>query len=299
LDVRKIFNTYDNLAIKNGVANLIVERRPHIVDADTIKLNITGMRLAPYRLEIDPSVLNCPNMEGVFVDKFLQTRTAMSFTDVTTINFEITADAASRAADRFMIVFKEISSTSFNNISAERTVGKTVKVNWITQNEVGVTNYEVEHSLDGVNFTTIGTQIATANNGTNPSYSFVHAGATKDKNWYRVKVNIGSSIARYTAIALVNEMAIEVTGTATPTMGIYPNPVVDGKVNLKLYNQTLGVYSVTISNTTGQAIQRTKIKVQTSAVAQTINIGAASAGIYYATIVDEKGTKTTIAFMVK
>jgi Secretion system C-terminal sorting domain len=94
-------------------------------------------------------------------------------------------------------------------------------------------------------------------------------------------------------------MAIEVVGTAEASMGIYPNPVVDGRVNLKLYNQPAGVYSVTITNTTGQAIQRTKIKVQTNAVAQTINIGAASAGMYYATIVDEKGNKTTIAFMVK
>jgi hypothetical protein len=198
-----------------------------------------------------------------------------------------------------MIVFKEVSSTTFNNIAAERTVGKTVKVNWITQNEVGVTNYTVEHSADGMNFAPIATQTATANNGTNPSYSFVHTTASTGKNWYRVKVNIGISIARFTAIALVNEMAIEVTGTAAPTIGIYPNPVVDGRVNLRLYQQAMGEYSVVISTAAGQAIQRTKIKVQTAAVAQTINIGAASAGIYYATIVDEKGTKTTIPFMVK
>ena len=299
LDVRKISNTYDNISIKNGVANLIVERRPHIVDADTIKLNITGMRLAPYRIEIDPSVLTNPNLEGTFVDKYLQTRTAISFTAVTAISFEITADAGSRAVDRFIIVFKELSSTSFNNIAAERaTVNKNVKVNWTVQNEVGVTNYSIEHSADGTNFTAVGTQVAVANNGTNQAYSFVDANASTGKNWYRVKVNIGTSIARYTAVAMVNELpAVIVNSTAT--VGIYPNPVVGGRVNFRLYNQAAGNYQVIISSAAGQVIQRAVIKVQTNAVAQTVNIGAASAGIYYATIIDEKGVKNTMTIMVK
>jgi Secretion system C-terminal sorting domain len=298
LDVRKINNTYDNLSIKNGNVNLIVERRPHIVNADTIKLNISGMRLAPYRIEIDPSVLTNPNLEGTFVDNYTGIRTTLSFTDITAISFDITNDAASRAVDRFMIVFKEISSTSFNNIAAARTVGKTVKVNWITQNEVGVTNYTVEHSTDGVNFTAIAAQTPTANNGTNPSYSYVDATASAGKNWYRVKVNIGTTLARFTAIAMVNELPITTTN-ANATMGIYPNPVEDGRVNFKLYNQAAGNYSVVITTATGQVVQRAIIKVQTNAVAQTINIGAASAGLYYATIIDEKGMRNTIAFMVK
>ena len=39
------------------------------------------------------------------MDKFLQTETVVSLTDVTNIYFSVTNDAASKTADRFMIVF--------------------------------------------------------------------------------------------------------------------------------------------------------------------------------------------------
>ena len=299
LDVRKLNNTYDNISIRCSNVNLIVERRPNIVATDTLQLNIQGMRVANYRLEIDPSVLNYPTLEATFVDKYLNTRTPVSFAAITNISFDITTDAASRVIDRFMIVYAEVSTTAFENIAAVRNVNKTVKVTWAVQNEIGVANYTIEHSNDGVNFTAISTKNATANNGTNTSYSFIDLNATTNKNWYRVKVNIGTTVARYTSIAMVNELLIPTATAAVATMGIYPNPVVGGIVNLKLYNQPAGEYSVVITNTSGQIINKTKIKVQTNAVAQTINIGAASAGIYYATIMNAEGKKVAMAFIVK
>ena len=256
------------------------------------------MRIAAYRLDIDPSVLNNPNLEATLVDKFLNTRTVVSFTGVTSVDFTITSNVASKMVDRFMIVFKAISNTSFETITATRNTNKTVKINWTTQNEIAVTNYSIGQSNDGINFTEIGTQVAIANNGTNPSYTFTDINATTAKNWYRVKANIGV-IARFTNIAMVNELVIPTATLATASIGIYPNPVVDGRVNLKLQNQAAGQYSVVITSTTGQILSRSIIKVNTSSITQTINLGMPSTGMYYATLVDEKGIKTTIAFLVK
>jgi Secretion system C-terminal sorting domain len=297
-DVRKIMNVADNLAVKNGTYNLVVERRPNLTATDTIKLSLTNTRVAPYRFDIDPSVLANTGLEAFFVDKFLQTEKAVSFTDVTSVAFDITTDAASKAADRFMIVFKQAPTTNFTTISATRNADKTVTINWGTQNERNITNYTVEQSNDGVNFTSIATQAATANNGTNPTYSKQDAAASNANNWYRVKANNTNGTTKYTAIAMVgalNDAAI----TGATAMSIYPNPVMGGNVNLHLDNQLKGNYTVQISNAAGQTIRTENVQVASNNVLRTIQIGTVGTGAYQAMVMDEARNKTTIPFLVK
>ena len=297
-DVRKIMNTADNLAVKNGNFNLVVERRPNLTANDTIKLSLTGVRVAPYRFEIDPSVLGNTGLEAFLKDKFLQTETPVSFTDVTTVPFDITATAASYAADRFMIIFKQGATTNFTTISAIRNADKTVTVNWGTEGERNVNNYTLEQSNDGINFTAIATQAATANNGTNPTYSQLDAAASNANNWYRVKATNSNTTVKYTAIAMVgaiNEMAIN----AETKMSIYPNPVVGGNVNLHLHNQAKGNYSVQITNAAGQTIRTENIQVENNNTLHTIKMANPATGSYQATVIDEAGKKTTMSFLVK
>jgi Secretion system C-terminal sorting domain len=298
MDVRKIMNTYDNVAIKNGNFNLVVERRPNLTTTDTIKLNTTGLRVAAYRFEIDPSVLNNTGLEAFLKDKFLQTETAISFGTVTTVAFEATTDAASRVADRFMIVFKQAPTTNFTTISAIRNADKTVTVNWGTATERNVTNYTIEQSNDGVNFTAIATQAATANNGSNPTYSKIDATASKANNWYRVKANNTNGTTKYTAIAMVGAVN-DATQIAEATMSIYPNPVEGGNVNLRLNNQTKGNYTVQINNAAGQQIEVANVQVENNNTLRIIKIGTVATGNYQATVTDATGNKTTIGFIVK
>ena len=105
-DVRKIENSVNNISIQKGTFKLVAERRNNLAVTDTIFLSITNTRVAAYRLEIDPSVLANLPLRAFLRDKFLGSETAVSFTDVTNINFNITTDPASRVADRFMIFFK-------------------------------------------------------------------------------------------------------------------------------------------------------------------------------------------------
>jgi hypothetical protein len=298
MDVRKINNTYDNLAIKNGSYALVVERRPNLVQTDTIKLSIVGMRVATYRLEIDPSVLVYPGLEALLKDKYLQTETPISFSTVTTQSFDITTDAASKVADRFMIVFKPAATTNFTTIAATRNGDKTVTVNWGVQNETAVANYSVEQSNDGINFTAIATKAATANNGTNPTYSTIDAAATTAANWYRVKANNQNATTKYTAVAMVNALPAEAVNTIA-TMSIYPNPVMDGNVNLHLDNQTKGNYAVQITNAAGQQVKAESVQVQNNNTLRIIKLGTKATGTYQLTIKDAAGKKTTIPFIIK
>jgi hypothetical protein len=293
-DVRKINNSYDNIALKNGTTNLIVERRGNLQPNDTIKFNLSGMRIANYRLDIDPSVLNYQGLEATFVDKFLQSRTPVSLTDITSIAFTTTADAASRAADRFMLVFKKVTSVSFINIAAERTTDKAVKINWTVDYEVGVDNYTIEQSNDGINFTIIATENTPINNASVANYSYLHKGASVQKNWYRIKANTASGTAKYSAIALVNEVQKTITAPS-PSIAI---ALKAGMVNVILKNELAGKYNFVITNSAGQVIKQSLANVNNASFTHNLQIGEIASGNYQLTVINTNGEKTTIAFLV-
>jgi hypothetical protein len=297
MDVRKINNTYNNLAIKNGVYSLIADRRPNLLQTDTIKLSIAGMREASCRFDIDPSALGNTGLDAFLIDKFLQTQTTVSFTKSTSVPFNITSAPASYTADRFMIVFKQAPTTNFTTISAIRNADKTVTINWGTSNERNVTSYNIEQSNDGINFTSIGTQTSIANNGTNPTYSKYDEAATKANNWYRVKLNNSNATNKYSAVAMVGALN-EIAKDLNPTMSIYPNPVVDGNVNLHLDNQQKGSYHVQITNTAGQVIKTEKIQVENNYMRHSLNIRLVIADTYNITITSQEGKKTTLTVIV-
>ncbi|MFC4263979.1 beta strand repeat-containing protein, partial [Ferruginibacter yonginensis] len=95
MDVRKILNTADNLAIKNGTYNLVVERRPHLTVNDTIPLMVSGLRVAPYRFNIEPSVLQYPGLRAVLKDNFTGVDKTLSLTSVTDVSFDVTSNPQS------------------------------------------------------------------------------------------------------------------------------------------------------------------------------------------------------------
>jgi Secretion system C-terminal sorting domain len=299
LDVKKIMNTSDNLAIINSAQKLVVERRSKLTVADTIFLNLTNTRVASYAFEIDPSVLNNLGMEAFLVDKFLQSKTPLSLNDTTNINFDITTDVASKAADRFMIIFKSSITTSFTTIAASRNTDKTVTVKWGVANERNLNTYTVEQSNDGVNFTALaGIQAPSSNTGDNTNYTKQDATASIGNNWYRVKIVNQNGTSTYSAVALVGAQA-DAAVQNTASISIYPNPVVNGNVNLYLHNQVKGVYQVQVSNQLGQIIRTETVQVQNNSVVKTITIGNISKGAYQATVLCVDGNKIVVPFIIE
>ena len=294
-DVRKIINASDNLAVNNGTYLLIVERKPEPGITDTIKMSLTGTRIAPYRLEINPAVLKYPALQAFLKDKFLATETPVSLTDTTNYTFNITADAASRVADRFMIIFKQGPPVRFTNITAVRNRNNTATVTWNTENENNINTYTIEHSTDAVNFAAAGSQMPTANNGGSPSYNFVHTTPVDANNWYRVKANTISGAAQYSDVAKIGVVEI----VRNPSISIYPNPATAGNVNVRFTNQPVGTYQLKISNKAGQLLHTEIVQLQTNNLQKTISLGATAAGSYQVTITNEDGKKTSIGFFIK
>ena len=295
MDVRKFMNASDNLAIKNGVYNLIVERRPGIQITDTLRLMLTGTRIAPYRLNIDPSVLNFPTIKGYLKDKYFGTETELSMTSVTNINFDITADPLSRVADRFMIVYRNVSPVRFTGISTIRNQDNSITIKFNTENENNINTYTIEKSNDGLLFEVLGEQMPTSNNFGNPYYHYRDIQANLNAVWYRVKANTTSGSRVYSMIIKENK----VIEKSLNEIKVFPNPVINGNININLGKQPQGLYTLQVINSRSQLIYSEKINIQTDYVKMNITIPGLLTGVYRLIVINEKGIKTTTTLLAK
>ncbi len=287
-DVRKITNINDNLGIKQGATNLVVERRKTLVETDTIRLNITNMRTAGYKFKIDPSIIGNLPLNAFLKDKFLQTETPVSLTDVTNVPFSITSDAVSKVADRFMIIFRKAAtalwSFNFTNISTEKNADKTNTVNWNCENETNMSNYSIERSANGIGFTGIGKTGATGNNGNSTSYSFVDVVPLAGINYYQVKAISTNGQLKYSEIIKVTD------NDGKPHHTIQPNPVINKTLNINFENMQ-GNYSILLVAKQGGMAFSTQVTVSSAKEVKNIVVEGIATGIYEFILTDKMGKK--------
>ena len=99
-------------------------------------------------------------------------------------------------------------------------VSQTVQLQWHVSNESGTDHYDIEQSLNGTNFTKIGTVLAKGGDGSN-SYQFTHPSPSLQKNnFYRIKQVDKDGRFTYSVIRLVKF-------TAGTLITVTPNPATD------------------------------------------------------------------------
>jgi hypothetical protein len=296
-DVRKISNSVDNLAIKYDTKNLVVERRPNLTETDTIRLSLTSTRIASYRFEIDPSVLGNLNLAAFLKDKFLQTETSVSLTATTNVNFDITADAASKVADRFMIVFRQAVGgplpVRFIDIAAAKNADNTNTVKWNVGNELNIQQYEIERSEKGRNFVTIGNVTTLNNTGSSNAYNFVDAAPLAQDNYYRIKAISQNAETQYSAIVRV------LADTKATSISVYPNPVEGKKMQVSFTNK-VGTYSLVILSSEGKAVFTQNIVITSENEVKLLYLNKHIAqGHYELVITSSEGVKNVLPIIVQ
>ncbi|MEI2750098.1 MAG: hypothetical protein V9E88_15220 [Ferruginibacter sp.] len=105
-DAIKLQNFGENFGIAANGNILSVNARKDFTSADTVQFNATGLREQTYQLTIAPENLATGVLEAYFADRFLQTKTALNLSGNNQLSVTITNDPASKAANRFYIVFK-------------------------------------------------------------------------------------------------------------------------------------------------------------------------------------------------
>jgi hypothetical protein len=137
----------------------------------------------------------------------------------------------------------------------------TVTINWSVINENNIATYEVEHSSDGIHFTTISAVNATRINAYNSSHNNPVAGS----NYYRLKIVDANGIFTYSNIAVVQLISMLTVG---------PNPFYS-YIKVTTGEPSSVMCSITVYSALGQQLLRKAFNSKIS-----INTAPFAAGTY-------------------
>ena len=288
-DALKATNFGDNFGLLRNALPFAVEARQPLTEADTVFFNMRKLKLQPYRLEFIADNFD-NSITGFLQDKYLNTSSPISMAGTTTVDFSVTSDVASSAADRFRIVFRSLTPlpVTFTSITAVKNNNGNA-VEWKVENEINISSYEVERSTDGVNFTKTGAVAA----GNNSPYNWLDAYPVNGDNFYRIKSISNRGTFQYSRIVKVSA----VKGRTGYT--VYPNPSTDGSFGLQMSNIAAGLYTVKITNGNGQLIWKELINhaggTATNVIHPSSELGS---GNYQLEVIDITGKSTVIKVMV-
>ena len=244
-DVLKFSNINEMVGLLRNNKLLALERRPTPGAGDTIFLKLNKTTQRSYRFELEAANLNKDNLIGFIEDKFLKKSVPLNLNGQSTVDFNITADAASAAADRFIITFK--SAVTFTGIKAN-ILNADVAVEWNVTNEYSIKEYEIERSIDGINFTKIASKLSSGNSHSVGLYDWLDVAPLPGYYYYRVR-----SVSEFTASAYSDIVKVKIN-KSTPAIYVFPNPVIENNIQLQMNNIPQGVYYIRLINSRGQEI---------------------------------------------
>ena len=288
------FNTADGLRIKTQGKYLAVERRSGVAETDTIFLTLLNVSQKAYVLQFKANNM-APGITTILQDKFTGMDMPVSMDDTTNVAFNVSADVNSGAADRFRIVFKKsgVLPITFTNINAVKHTGYNA-IHWQVENEENVDHYEVEKSKNGINFTTVNNTKAIGNHQQSTNYSWLDNDSFKGENYYRIKSITARGMMTYSKVVKIylNEVQAYVS--------LYPNPIRNGQIRLKLMNMAAGNYKVVITNNAGQLVETTTIKhTGGGGTVVLITVPGISGGTYNLNMSGSENFRQVITFLVK
>jgi sulfur transfer complex TusBCD TusB component (DsrH family) len=267
-DARKMMNIEENLGIVRNGRTLSIEGRPLIDNNDTVFLSLVNVKSnSTYQFELSPNSFDAPGLTATLEDAYLKTRTPVSLSNVTTVNFNITEDTASAGANRFRVVFKESSTLpiNFTTVKAYQKENN-IAVEWNIATETNIVKYEVEKSPNGQLFTKAADINARGNNGA-ASYTWLDVNSVTGNNYYRIKAIENSGNVKYSEIVNVK------IGKARGIV-VYPNPVTNKTITIQLNDQQKGTYTIRLFNTSGQTVYSNRIVYMGGAATQTLKLNS-------------------------
>ena len=253
-DYVKMGNFDENISSFREGKKLIVEKRPMIVSKDTIFLRITNTGVKDYQFQIGTFDFVQTNASAFVEDSWLNTSTPINLRSITDINFSVTSDPASANQDRFKIVFATAGPlpVTFTNVKAQQQV-KDILVEWKVSNQLNIAQYEVEKSIDGLNFSKVNAQASILTNTGNAGYNWLDVQAVEGDNFYRIR-SIGNN--GYIKISEVVKVTI---GKGKQLITVYPNPVVNKLASVQFSNMEKGTYWLRLISTSGQVVSNQQL----------------------------------------
>ncbi len=289
-DALKMLNSGENFGLKRAGNLLSIEAKAPVSISDTLYYNMSNLKVRTYQLRFAPVNMKESSLGAFLIDKFLNTSTSISLSDSSFVNIEITGNTASSAADRFKIVFRQMAPLPVTITSVKAYQKDTdIIVAWSVENENGMQQYDVEKSADGNTFTKAAT--INASNGNIHSYQWLDGETTGNYYYYRIRSISQNGQLSYTQIVKVQ---IEKRNAG---ISVYPNPIINGTINLKLTSQITGVYQLRLLSSLGQILISKEVTYSGGSDTKSIPCGNLSKGIYQLKVTTPSGNKYAIKIM--
>lgn len=169
--------------------------------------------------------------------------------------------------DILPVSLKDFQGSSSNN-------GNTIS--WTTAAEQGTGSFEVQRSIDGVNFTTIGSVNMTGNaNGS--SYTFTDAGA--GQTYYYRLVETGAQGKPVFSKSIVVARSVK-----TGLVQAFPNPVA-ANLAVVVNNDTRGVTKIIVHDPAGRIVHSQTLEKSGSVLNAIVNMNGFARGMYLVEVI--------------
>jgi len=159
-----------------------------------------------------------------------------------------------------------------------------VELKWTTETEINNKYFDIERSLNGTSFTSIGTIPGAGNTTLIKHYSTIDQNPANGINYYRLKQVDFDGKFTYSKVIAVNVTRLN------ESLKIYPNPAISnitaeykGFINTKVNVQLIDSYGRTILNSVQQPGASGRITLQ-------FNNSVKTAGTYWLKMTTEKET---------
>ncbi|MBB1284652.1 T9SS type A sorting domain-containing protein [Flavisolibacter sp. BT320] len=268
--ISKMLQSGENLSVWKNSRDLIVsvDALPQV--GDKVQLKLWNTSVKGYRLGIKSANFSVPGVAAYLEDKFLGTETLITPGDaITTYDFQVTGQAASRDPQRFAIVFKVAPLPVVTLEGIENRNG--VKLQWQAAEDLTVAYYELEKSIDGAAFTTIN-KTASRRRAETQQYDHLDGQAAMQAR-YRVKMTGVTGAVGYS-----NIVTVELKQASGLT--IYPNPVTGQTASLQFTAKPRGRYNIIVYAPTGQQVASQVVEHNGGMGIYEISVGNLASGSY-------------------
>ncbi|HSC53897.1 MAG TPA: T9SS type A sorting domain-containing protein [Phnomibacter sp.] len=182
---------------------------------------------------------------------------------------------------------------SFGKLTG-RLSNKTSVLSWNTYAEIDNRGFEIERSIDGLKYATIGKVATKAMNGNHSgglSYAFTDESPMQGQNLYRIK-----QIDKSGAFAYSNTISVFTPNQSSRhILSYYPNPT-SGNLVIEFTQSMSGKANIQIADASGKIALQTKTSI-TNSRNTVVNVTSLKPGIYLLKLTEDNGTVSTIKFV--
>ena len=166
-----------------------------------------------------------------------------------------------------------------------------VLLKWETASEINSDYFQIQHSLDGVNFSTFDSQNAAGSSNTIHHYSNYHNQPTKGVNYYRLNEIDKDGQSQISPI-----ISIDFNEEASILTQVFPNPSAD-KTTLAFSSITGGIYYLNILDQNGKNLYSAMIPAYMGENKFYLSFNDYPTGKYYLELIDPHQKRNTLSFI--